>query len=147
MVDQQFVQKKTLRSVEQWQALVQGWQKGDKSQNAFCREQNLSSSLFGKWVRKLKALNLIDSNKEKACQTVPKDLKTVGMSNFIPVQVSGEQALMSSSRKLDLVLVCGHRLSFQGDWPPQELMSLLGPLVKHHDCQWRAESVCGASAS
>ena len=130
MVNQQFVQKKTLRSVEQWQALVHAWQRGDLSQNAFCREQNLSSSLFGRWVRKLEAVNLGDSKKENDSQRVPKDLKTVGKSDFIPVQVGGEQALINPLRKLDLVLVSGHRLSFQGNWPPEELMSLLGPLVQ-----------------
>ena len=64
MVDQRFVQKRTLRSAEQWQALVQAWQRSELSQNAFCQEHHLSSSVFGRWVRKLEAVNLGDSKRE-----------------------------------------------------------------------------------
>ena len=68
--------------------------------------------------------------KENDSQRVPKDLKAVGRCDFIPVQVGDEQALVNPLRKLDLVLVSGHRLSFQGAWPPEELATLLVPLVQ-----------------
>jgi transposase len=42
------------KSRQEWETIVNTWKKSGKSQNNFCKENNISISTFGYWISKLK---------------------------------------------------------------------------------------------
>ena len=123
MVGQISQKKRTIRSPQQWQELFQEWQNSGLSKNVYCRTHDLSNSLFGKWQRKL---GFIKPAEARQPTSVP--FERGSASSFIPVHIEREETKVDPLKQLDLVLVSGHRLCFQGGWTGEELACLLKPM-------------------
>jgi hypothetical protein len=107
-------------SREHWQGVIEHWRASGLSKKAYCRQQEITPSVFARWYRRITSCN-----EERAEEQRP------GTDAFMPIYVTAEpQASVAPACQLEIILAQGHRLSVQGivDWTA--LGTFLAPLLR-----------------
>jgi hypothetical protein len=113
------VNRRSTAKEEHWSKILDEWKKSDQSAAAFCRERQLSESMFWFWKRE------IPLRRRRAARSRPRRRAPVRM---VPVRVIAEPSRKPAP--VDLVLPAGMtvRLSAGFDVPAlRELLAVLGP--------------------
>lgn len=107
-------QRRKYYSAEHWQEIMDHWKASNLSKTAYCREYDITLSVFTRWQKRVEHVN----PKESAEQSKK------GFDRFIPVTFSAEDLKAS---RVDVLTSQGHHLWIQG--PTEQLALLLKPLL------------------
>lgn len=110
MVEQDNINSRRIWTSEQWQAAINGWHLSGLTIESYCRQQDITSSAFRRWHRKLKVSN-------------------EGVNGFIPVHVEPESE-DTVAPPLEVVLANGHRLFLQNGIGWEALKDFLKQLLQ-----------------
>ena len=121
---------RVLRSVLDWQGLVEGWGLSGLSKRAYCEQSGVSVSLWSKWHRKLTAVAALPltSGQGSRAQPGPSCSREGVSSMFIPVHVKPVGASVSVDsplKQLEIKRVDGHEIRIVGSWEREEVLALL----------------------
>jgi len=86
------------RSAEQWQALVDQWQRSGQSAKQFCKEQGLGYASFCQWRRRLTQAD------EPASNSSPVESSFIDLASIGPSQASGWRIVLSLGNGVELTL-------------------------------------------
>jgi hypothetical protein len=113
-MDQVKTQKRRYYTAEHWQEVMDHWKASDLSKSAYCREHDITLSVFTRWQKSLENVSAKENTKQ--------DKKR--FDRFIPVTFSAGG--LGASR-VDVLTAQGHHLWIQGQ--AEHLALLLKPFL------------------
>lgn len=106
--------KRRYYSAEHWQEIMGDWKASDLSKSAYCREHDITLSVFARWQKRLENVSVKENTEQ--------DKK--GFDRFIPVTFSAGDP---GASRVDVLTAQGHHLWIQG--PAEHLALLLKPFL------------------